>query len=338
MKVRKRFFQIFISMIIIILLILYPSTATLGAYEGIDICIKAVIPALFPFFVATTYLNNSIIGHSVPLLSHLCKLLNFPNGGESLLLLGLIGGYPVGARLISEACHSQQITKRTSKILLGYCNNAGPAFIFGITASMFSSICIPIILWGLHILSALLTGYLLPRPEFEYMHWDNKEEARITSALKQSLSICAIVCGWIILFKVVLSYLDILLRNFPGNTAKVLLAGFIELSNGCLQLECVPSMSLRFILCSTFLAFGGLCVIFQTASAAESIGLGLYIHGKIMQTAISIIGAIFLSYVLFPNEKIIVSYAICTIISCVSILLIAKGSAKRYGNSLKNGV
>lgn len=338
MRERKRHLHLFISIAIMILLILKPSTAILGASEGIDVCIKAVIPALFPFFIVTTYLNTSLLGHSVPLLLPLSKMLKIPKGGDSLLLLGLIGGYPVGAQLIAQAYHSQQISKRTSKILLGYCNNAGPAFIFGITGSMFSSIYIPIILWGIHILSALITGYLLPRPEFEHLHWDNKEKASITSALKKSLSICATVCGWIILFKVVLSYLDILLRNFHVNTAKILLAGFIELSNGCLQLANIPSASLRFVLCSAFLAFGGLCVIFQTASAAESIGLGLYIHGKIIQTAISIIGAIFLSYVLFPNDKIVESYAICTIISCVSILLITKGSAKRYGNSLKNSV
>lgn len=329
MKGRKRRLQIFISIIIMILLILDTSTATRGASEGIEVCIKAVIPALFPFFIVTTYLNTSLLGHSVPFLHPLIKTLSIPKGGDSLLLLGLIGGYPVGAQLISQAYHNQQISKQTSRILLGYCSNAGPAFIFGITGSLFSSVYIPIILWGLQIGSALITGYFLPRPEIEYIHWSNKQENTITSALRKSLIICVIVCGWIILFKVILSYLDVLIENCCGNIAKVLLAGFIELSNGCLQLAGIPSVSLRFILCSAFLSFGGLCVIFQTASAAESIGLGLYIHGKIMQTTISTIASILLTFLLFPNDKIKVSYAVCTIISCVVILLITKGAAKK---------
>lgn len=331
---RKIYIKIFISILIMILLILEPTIAIKGASDGIDVCIKAVIPALFPFFIVTTYLNASLLGHSISLLHPLCKKLNIPNGGDSLLLLGLIGGYPVGAQLIAQAYQNKQISSRTSKLLLGYCNNAGPAFIFGIASSLFSSVYIPIILWALQIFSALITGYLLPRPKIENMNWDYTQKINIAAVLKKSLSICAIVCGWIILFKTVLSYLNLLLMNFHGNTAKVILAGFIELSNGCILLAEISSLSLRFILCNTFLSFGGLCVIFQTVSAAESIGLGLYIHGKILQTSINIIASILLTYILFPNDRVMAPKAGCAIILCVVIIMITKGAAKKYGNSL----
>lgn len=338
MKRRKIHLKIFISTIIVILLILNPSTAAKGVSEGIEVCIDAVIPALFPFFIVTSYLNTALIGQAVPFLSPLCKSLKFPCGGDSLLLLGLIGGYPVGAQLISQSYKNRQISKRTSEILLGYCNNAGPAFIFGITGALFSSLYIPMILFGLQIISALITGSFLPRPEIEYIHLNDTQENTITSALKKSLNICIIVCSWIILFKVVLSYLNMLLKNHCGNNAMILIAGFIELSNGCLQLENIPSVSLRFIICSAFLSFGGLCVTFQTASAANGIGLGMYIHGKIMQTLISTIAAILLSFFLFPDNGIILSNACYAIVLCTIALLIVKGSAKRYGNSLKNSV
>ena len=338
MNKRKIYTKIFFAIISMILLIAKPATAIKGATEGIDICIKAVIPALFPFFIVTTYLNTSLLGHSIPLLLPVRKMLKTPNGGDSLLLLGLIGGYPVGAQLIAQAYQHKQISKRTGKILLGYCNNAGPAFIFGMAASMFHSAYVSIILWVSHIISALITGYLLPRPEFENMYWKYIEEINITSALKKSLSICSIVCGWIVLFKVALSYLNVLLISFDGNTAEIIISGFMELSNGCLQLVKIPSMSLRFILCSAFLAFGGLCVIFQTASAAESIGLGLYIHGKILQTSISTIASILLTYILFPNDSILASQAGCVIILCAVIIIITKGAAKKYGNSLQDVV
>lgn len=331
---RKVYTKIFVAITIMIILVAKPSTAIQGAAEGIDICIKAVIPALFPFFIVTTYLNTSLLGHSIPLLLPVRKILKTPTGGDSLLLLGLIGGYPVGAQLIAQAYQNKQISSRTSKLLLGYCNNAGPAFIFGITGSLFSSVYIPIILWALQIFSALITGYLLPRPKIENMHLGYTQKINITAVLKKSLNICGVVCGWIILFKTVMSYLNLLLMNLLGNTAKVILAGFIELSNGCLQLAELPSMSLRFILCSAFLAFGGLCVIFQTVSAAESIGLGLYIHGKILQTSISTITGIFLTYILFPNDRIMASTAGGVIILCAVIILITKGAAKKYGNSL----
>ena len=195
MKRRKKHLKIFISTIIVILLILNPSTAAKGVSEGIEVCINAVIPALFPFFIVTSYLNTALIGQSVHFLSPLRKFLKFPNGGDSLLLLGLIGGYPVGAQLISQSYKNRQISKRTSEILLGYCNNAGPAFIFGITGALFSSLYIPMVLFGLQIISALITGSFLPRPEIEYIHLNDTQENTITSALKKSLNICIIVCN-----------------------------------------------------------------------------------------------------------------------------------------------
>lgn len=338
MKAGFKQLQIIISILIMIVLITNTSTAIQGAYEGIEVCIRTVIPALFPFFIVATHLNTSLLGYPIPLLHPIIKILNIPAGGDSLLLLGLIGGYPVGAQLVSQAYHSQQISKRTSRILLGYCSNAGPAFIFGIAGQLFTSVHIPIILWGAHIISALMTGILLPRPNNEYMHWDGTEESSMTSALKKSLHICAIVCGWIIIFKVILSYMEILLKNCPSSLVKILIAGFLELSNGCLLLAEIPSATLRFILCSAFLSFGGLCVIFQTLSAVDSIGLGLYIHGKIIQTAISIGTSTVMSFFLFPNDRITLSAAGCIILLCVIILLLGKEAAKRYGNSILNSV
>ena len=338
MKRRKWYLQVFISLAVMIVLILDPSTARQGVSEGLEVCIRTIIPALFPFFITTTYLNASLLGHSVPMLHLLVKTLHIPKGGDSLLLLGLIGGYPVGAQFIAQAYHNQQISKRTSNILLGYCSNAGPAFIFGITASIFSSVYFSILLWVLHIVSALITGYFLPRPNIEQISWNHIEKNTISSALKKSLNICAFVCGWVITFKVILSYLVIMLASCNDDTLKVLLVGFIELSNGCLQLAEIPSVSLRFVLCSVFLSFGGLCVLLQTVSATEALGLGLYIHGKIIQTTISAIMSILLSYILFPNDTIALSCAEIIIILCIVILLIAKEATKRYSNSTENSV
>ena len=288
MKHHSRIWRIFPAIVTMILLILDTDTARSGMSEGIEVCIKVIIPSLFPFFFVTTYLNYSLLGSQIPLFKFLTKSLHIPAGSESLLLLGLVGGYPVGAKLITDTYNSGHINKRTAHILLGYCNNAGPAFIFGITTILFSSFKYSFMLWIIHILSALLTGFLLPKPnsDFEYQYsFSSKSPAEI---LNNSIQICVSVCGWIILFKVMLSYLTEWLVPLIGSYGIVLLYGITELSNGCTQLIQIPNESLRFILSASFLSLGGLCVLLQTISATKRLGLGLYIPGKLMQTCISI--------------------------------------------------
>lgn len=329
MKKRTRIWPMLISMAIMGLLILDTDTAVQGAGDGVDLCINVIIPSLFPFFIITTYLNGSLMGQNIFGLRPLASRLNIPIGGDSLLLLGLIGGYPVGAQLVAQAQSNHQISSRTGRILLGYCSNAGPAFIFGVAGMLFPSKTASFILWGIHIAAALITGYLLPRPETETISWNVKTDVSIVNALSRSIRICATTCGWIIVFKVLLAYLDAWVPCAPGNIPMILLSGFLELSNGCLKLAELASESVRFVLCSVFLSFGGFCVMLQTASVAEEAGLGLYIPGKILQTSISAAISCLLSGLLFPNDRISAFTTGILCLQCVLIILAARINSKK---------
>lgn len=304
---------------IMILLIVNTNIAIAGVSEGIELCIRVIIPSLFPFFVVTSLLNGSIIGHQIPYFHYLTNKLNFPKFGDSILLLGLTGGYPVGAQLIAQSYHSKQLSKQSSRILLGYCNNAGPAFIFGIAYALFSSKPLAFAIWFIHIFSALLTGFLLPRPQAESIQWKSSNGMSVTNSLKQSIQLCATTCGWIILFKIVLSYIQKFFIHSSSSTFAVIISGILEISNGCVRLAEIPSVSIKFILCNLFISFGGICVMLQTASAAEGLGLGLYVPGKIIQTGITTMIAVLFAYLFFPQDQI----PIATSLSLLSLCLIS---------------
>lgn len=310
--------------------------AASGAAAGVDLCLKVIIPSLFPFFVVTTYLNHCLLGIRIPGIRSVARLLRIPDGGESLLVLGLIGGYPVGAQLIADAYRSGQLNKRTAQILLGYCSNAGPAFIFGITGSLFSSTWISFGLWGIHILSALLTGFLLPRPCKEMQYTPSTVTITFPTAMDRSIRICATVCGWIVLFKILLSYLKIWLAPIASNHAMITISGVMELSNGCIQLSQISTHSSRFLLCSVFLSFGGLCVLLQTVSVTSGLGLGLYIPGKLMQTSLSILVSMVFCVLCFHEFTVAWLTVSCACI--VVIIYFHRYSEKRYGNSAENTV
>ena len=282
-----------------ILLIIHPKTATTAIQEGIDLCISVVIPSLFPFFFISALLNNLLTGMRIPGLNRLCKLLRIPEGGEALILLGLLGGYPVGAKMIGQAYEDGKLETDSAKCMLSYCNNAGPAFIFGIASNLFPSILYPFLLWFIHILSAILTGLILPKPTQPKVSLNKSNSMTVTDALQNSIKVTAIVCGWIIIFKVILAYIFLGTAVQQINWVKVLIGGFVELSNGCIQLTQMDTPFLQFILCSCYLAFGGLCVLLQTSSVIGDLDIRPYLSGKCIQLFISMLLAAFTALLLF---------------------------------------
>lgn len=333
MKQSYRVLKILISVIVLIILIIKSEIVVSAATEGLALCIRVIIPTLFPFFVVTTYMNQMLLGMSVPGIRILCRALKIPHGGDSLLLLGLTGGYPVGAQLIGNSYRRNGLTRHTAEILLGYCSNAGPAFIFGVAGTLFGSIKHPLILWLIHVLSALITGYLLPKPIQREINQEQNQCVTVMAAVRQSIGICASVCACIVLFKAILSIAETVFTQ----KCMTLLSGFLELSNGCMQLVDFPCPADRFLLCSAFLSFGGLCVMLQTASVTGKLGLGLYIPGKIMQTIISLLLSILLSPILFPESLHFLQMSHYYLILFIPVLLLTrKYTEKRCGNPNKN--
>ena len=231
---RKKYILSALSAAIFVMLIVDAETASAGVSEGLELCMKVMIPSLFPFFIVSTYMNAALLGLQIPGLRYIGKLLRVPAGGESLLLLGMIGGYPVGAQLIADMYRQGILDKRTAQILLGYCSNAGPAFIFGVAGALFSALREPLFLWTIQLLSALTTGLLLPRPYCNNITAQHCNQLSITAALKTSISACVSVCGWIIVFKIVMTYISTYLAQQLSKAQMILLAGILELSNGCI--------------------------------------------------------------------------------------------------------
>ena len=331
MKTIKNITNVIASISILILFIIDAQTAAAGVMGGIDMCLKAIFPSLFPFFLITSYLNSVIYGYRIPGIQFITHRLRIPIGGEFILLLGLTGGYPVGAKLIADLCSTKKINKQTANILLGYCNNAGPAFIFGIAGAAFTSPMIPLVLWIIHIFSAIVTGFLLPKPELSEFSAVTKEKSSVAQSMKTSTSACVTVCGWVIVFKILLSYLCTWFPNLFTSSAGIVLTGLLELSNGCIAATQISNPAIRFILFAVFFAFGGFCVFLQTISVTESLGCGLYIHGKIIQTGISIILSCVCSRFLFSDYKNYDFSILIMIILSVTVIFFTVRHAKNCG-------
>lgn len=285
----KRFWTSIIAALGIFVLILDTKTAITAAQQGIKLCVMTVVPSLFPFFILSILLTTGLSGVTTPILTPFSKLLKIPKGAESIFLIGILGGYPTGAKAIADSYNNFQINKSSARRLLGFCNNAGPAFIFGIAAAAFPDQHLGWSLWIIHILSAILVGVCLPESGCKDVTASKAKATTVIDAFRQSLFLTVQVCGWVILFRVVIAFLNRWFLWMLPVWLQVSVSGLLELTNGCTSLSRVASSGLRFILCSGILSFGGLCVSMQTYSVTGRLGIVSYLGGKSLQMWFSIL-------------------------------------------------
>lgn len=277
-----------LSFIGMLVFLLDSKTALEGAQQGIELCIRTVIPSLFPFFVFSVLLNGNLTGISFPGLSGLGCLFRVPKGAESLLLCGFLGGYPIGAQSIAQAWRRGELTGEDAERMLSFCSNAGPAFLFGMVAPLFSCRWTIWLLWGIHITSAWMVSRIFPARE-SCAAIAGKRSISLPEALSLSLKAISQVCGWVVVFRVVTAFLSRWFLWYFPPVLQAAVTGFLELSNGCCALYALPEESTRFVLASAMLAFGGICVTMQTVSVTEGLSLKPYLTGKFLQTLFSIL-------------------------------------------------
>ncbi len=307
-----------------LMLILDSKTALSGGLAGVQVCIMTLLPSLLPFFFLSILLTSTLSCMELKLLRPLGRFCKMPAGTEPLLLLGLLGGYPAGAQAVSQLYRAGRLSGRDARRLLGFCSNAGPSFLFGIAALAFPESWMPWALWLIHILSAILVGFLLPGQPSRPAPLLSGAPISLAQAMEQAIRVMAKVCGWVILFRILLAFCDRWFLWYFPSEVRVAFTGLLELANGCLQLSQIPSIPLRFCICAGILSLGGISVTMQTLSVTGTLGLGLYLPGKLLQCIISVL---FSLLVFSPNY----------LIPTVSLALLSIFLIKVKNNSGKTG-
>ena len=147
-------------------LLFFPDVSAAAAREGVALCLQTVLPSLFPFFVLSSLLVQSDVPRllSRAMAGVMYPLFGVSGAGASALILGLLGGYPVGARTVAELYGRGEIAREEAEQLLAFCNNSGPGFFLGVCGTaVFGSARAGMYLYLIHVGAALVTGGLLRR-------------------------------------------------------------------------------------------------------------------------------------------------------------------------------
>ena len=235
-----------------------------AAREGVTLCLQTVLPSLFPFFVLSSLLVQSDVPRllSRAMAGVMYPLFGVSGAGASALILGLLGGYPVGARTVAELYGRGEIAREEAEQLLAFCNNSGPGFFLGVCGTaVFGSARAGAYLYLIHVGAALVTGVLLRR---------DLGLPRRKAVSRQRAP-----------FDLRLLSLVPALAALPP-LPRAALFGFMEMTNG---VNALPATRTGFVLCAAIMNWGGLSVQAQTCAmlAGSALSARRCVIGKAVQ-------------------------------------------------------
>ena len=89
-------------------------------------------------------------------------LFNVPGVGGFAFVMGLISGYPVGAKVVSDFRENGLVTKDEGERLLAFTNNSGPLFILSsVGIGLFGDTKTGLLLLCTHVLACITVGIIL---------------------------------------------------------------------------------------------------------------------------------------------------------------------------------
>lgn len=231
-------------------------TAAQAVREGLALCGGSVIPALFPFlvvsrlFVATG--SAAALGRLLAPLTR--RVLGVSGPGGTAVLLGLLGGYPVGAQTAGELVRTGAVSRQEGQRLLLFCNNCGPAFALGVAGvGCFGSLRAGAWLWLIHVSAAVLTALLTRSTSSPEGRTSPSAPMSLVSAFPGAVRGAGEgmlhVCGFVVFFLV----LTRLLTALTGLEHPLPL-GLLELTGGILRLSGARG---DFVLAAALMGWGG---------------------------------------------------------------------------------
>ena len=279
-------------------LLLFPDAASHAVRSGLLLCGTTVIPALFPFLVLSKILIGILPRRTANWMNRVMEN-GFGVSGAcfAAFAISFLGSYPIGASAVIGLYVSGTISRQDAERALRFCNNSGPGFFIGIVGGViFRSTTAGILLYLCHIFSAILCGLFCAEPKnhTQIRRIGQKEipfSELILSGIGDTCGVLLQLCGMIVAFSLISTYLRLL--NLPAlpEIVEALLLGTLELTTGILHLSGSAS---SFAAAAFIMSWGGLCVHMQAKNLWVKAGLRVkgYYSAKLMQGFLSALFAL----------------------------------------------
>ncbi len=275
-----------LSLVLAAILLSTDRTYNTAVMDGIRLWAAAVLPALFPYLVITSFISAlHITGKITDALSPITERLFNVNGAVGYaLFISLMSGYPVGAKTVSDLKRANLIGKAESERAAALCSSSSPVFLIASVGNLtFNNPLFGLCLYLTHIISVFIIGFI-------FSFYKRKEKPKKSPPLTLSSSDNVLFDGVfsavnsVLLVGGIITVFYLLTEILTGLGAMKILSGFFNLftenpavSNGIANgiFECTRGLKIiagggisffTLPVAAAICGFGGVSVIMQSVA------------------------------------------------------------------------
>ena len=326
-KLKRNLISILFLLFTISILI-FSNSNLVAVKSGINLWATSVVPSLFTFFVATKVLiHTNIVYYIGNLLNRFMKpLFNIRGEGAFAFIMGIISGYPIGAKIATNFRKENICTKEECERLLSFTNNSGPLFIIGsVGILLYRNTMIGFLLFITHLLASLSVGIIFRfwkknKSSVNYSsssksYGNKKTQASLSNlgeilseSIISSIKSILVIGGFVVIFSSIISILkssgithiiEIIVTplfqfiHVSPSFIEPLFTGFFEITNGISTISNIAckKLSINLLITAFLLGFGGISVLLQVLSITSKSDLSIkpYIYGKLLHGIIAVL-------------------------------------------------
>ncbi len=292
---------------LIILLAVRPERYSASVLYGFRLFVASVMPSLFPFLFFSKLLTSLGVSDDLSAVigKPLKRLYRVPSEAAYILVISMLSGYPIAAKLVSEALKCGRITEGEAKRILAFSMTSGPLFILGtVAANFFNDKTLGFIVLGAHYLSSFINGLLYCKGHEPVSCRKTLPQSEgnggLSDAVYNTLGSVMLVGSLIAVFSMLVDVLtDVglfyglarLVETCGGNFAasEAFFTGLVEMTRGCLMLSKLGSSRATVALVSAMISMGGASVTIQamTFLGGTKISAGYYLRTKVTHAVLA---------------------------------------------------
>lgn len=252
----------------------YSEACRSGIEKGIGFCLEILIPSLFFFMVISAFLVQSgvceILCRPLERLSRL--LFKLPHQAAAVILLSMIGGYPVGASCTAIMAREGRLSPSQAAKTAYIAVAAGPGFLVNyIGTALLGNVHAGYILLVSQVVAVIVTGIIVGhtvKSEAPAHYGVRKTSGGnlLVGAVQNASRAAAGMCGMVVIFCALSEVLDTVI---PSAQVCDIASAITEITNGCHRLSGKTPLYLT----AFFIGFGGLSVHCQIFSILTDVPL-----------------------------------------------------------------
>ncbi len=291
------------SLFSLVLILVRSEAAIEYVTQGLLLCARTVIPSLFPFMVlseiiVTGRLFDRPLGW---LMRPFGRLLRLPAAGCTATVLGLLCGFPVGAKCATLAWREGLLSRTEAERTVAIANAPSSAFLISaVGVTLWENRRFGVALYVCVLLSSLTVGILLGRLSKNEERNAQNEPAPLssphfgarlfTNAIRSATRSILIVCAYVIFFSALMGTVGSLLEASRLSGAGVAsLFAVLELSGGVCRIAALGNTLHAAILTALAVGWSGISVHCQVQSICDGTGLSLrpYLLARVLVALLS---------------------------------------------------